>query len=161
MRLERTHDMALVRQIVTHPAIWPHVHEDATPDDWAPTDHEGFMWMLVTDEKPLGVFLLHARGVACLEMHTCLLPETWGHRAAEAAQLLAGWVFHETDCRKLITAVPAYNRAALRYAIAGGMQKEGVNRRSYLHGGEMVDQYMLGITKEEWLCQQRSQLPPR
>lgn len=155
MKIERTHDMALVRQIVTDPAIWPHVHEDGTTDEWEPQDTEDFHWMLVADSEPLGVFLVHGRGVACFEMHTCLLPTAWGRKAKQAAQMLLAWAFTEASCMKMITAVPEYNRAALRFAKAGGMQQEGINRASYLHAGQMINQIMLGITKEEWLCQQQ------
>lgn len=156
MNIERTRDMHLVRRIVMDPAIWPHIHEDGA-EDWEPLDHDGFHWMLVTDPEPAGVFMVHARGAACYEMHTCLLPRLHGEQAARAAQLLAAWSFHETPCRKLITAVPAYNRRARRFALAGGMREEGINRASYLRNGQMIDQIMLGITKEEWLCQQQSQ----
>lgn len=155
MRVKRTHDMALVREIVTHPAIWPHSHEDGTSDEWQPEDSDAMMWMLVNDPRPVGVFLVHPRGVQCLEMHTCLLPTVWGPAAAHAAQLLLKWAFQNGNCRKMVTSVPAYNRAALRFAKAGGMTQEGVNRASYLHNGEMIDQIMLGITKEEWLCRQQ------
>lgn len=157
MNIERTHDMVKVEAVMKHPAIWPHIHEDGTDADYRPVDHEGFHWMLVTEgAEDLGIFLVHARGEVCFEMHTCLLPTCWGRRAAQAAQLLAGWAFRETECRKLVTSVPAYNRLALRFAQAGGMRLEGINRASYLRNGELVDQIMLGITKQEWLCQQQS-----
>jgi RimJ/RimL family protein N-acetyltransferase len=157
MKIERTHDMEIVNAIMKDPAIWPHIHEDGTPDDYEPLDHEGFHWMLVTDgDEALGVFLVHARGEVCFEMHTCLLPKCWGRRAAHAAQLLAGWAFMETGCQKLVTSVPAYNRLALRFALAGGMQQEGINRSSFLRNSELIDQITLGLTKQEWLCQQQS-----
>lgn len=157
MKIERTHDMALVAEIMRDPAIWPHVHDDATPADWAPTDAEGFFWMLVTlDNGDVGgVFLVHALNGYCYEMHTCLLPRTWGEQAAKAAQMLAGWVFNVAGGEKLVTNVPANNRAARRFALAGGMQQEGINRASFMKGGKMIDQIFLGITKGEWLCQQQ------
>lgn len=158
MKIERTHDMVLVNSIMKDPAIWPHIHEDGTTDEYRPFDLDGFHWMLVREgDDVLGVFLVHARGQVCFEMHTCLLPKCWGKRAARAAQLLAGWAFHDTDCQKLVTSVPIYNRMALRFALAGGMQQEGINRASYLRNGELIDQIMLGITKQEWLCRQQSQ----
>lgn len=154
--IERTYDMALVRRIVTDPAIWPHVHEDGTErDGWEPCASDEFMWMLASGSEPLGVFLVHARGVACFEMHTCILPHAWGEGAKQAAQELLRWAFTDGGCMKMVTNVPAYNRAALRFAKAGGMREEGINRASYLHAGQMIDQIMLGITKEEWLCQQQ------
>ena len=137
-----------------HPAIWPHIHDDGTPADWAPVDHESFHWMLVSDDAPLGVFLVHALNSYCYEMHTCLLPSVWGAPAARAAQMLLEWAFDRTACQKMVTNVPAYNRAALRFAKAGGMTQEGINRASFMRKGALVDQIMLGITKKEWSCQQ-------
>lgn len=156
MHLYRTRDMELVGSIVSDPAIWPHIHDDSTPEFTPIPDLEGTHWMLVDDGAPAGVFLVHAHSMYCYEMHTCLLPRTWGTQAAEAAQLLLKWAFEETDCLKMITAVPVYNRAALRFAKAGGMTQEGVNRKSFMRNGELIDQIMLGITKQEWTQWQQS-----
>jgi len=157
MKIERTHDMELVREILSHPSIWPHIHEDGT-DEPAPDDHEQFHWMLVSDGAPAGVFLLHPRTSRCLEMHTCLLPRIWGAGASEAARLLANYVFQELGALKLVTNVPASNRRALRFAQASGGKIEGVNRASFMRNGVMEDLIMLGLTYEEWkLCQQQSQ----
>lgn len=152
MRLERTRDMEVVATILSHPDLFPHLHDDSVTE-CAPVDHEGLNWMLVDDGEPAGVFLVHALNSTCYQMHTALLPRTWGGQAAAAAQMLLRWAFTETACRKMTTLVPAYNRAALRFAKAGGMTVEGVNRASFLRNGAMIDQIMLGITQQEWLCQ--------
>ena len=146
--------MRLVAEILGNPAIFPHIHEDGA-GDCLPVDHEGFHWMLVSDDDPAGVFLLHAVRSHCYEVHTCLLPRIWGVGAAFAARLLIAYVFGVMGARKLITNVPSTNRAALRFAKASGLQVEGVNRASYLKSGVMQDQIMLGITDKEWKkCQQ-------
>lgn len=157
MNIERTHDMPLVALVMGHPRIWPHIHEDGT-DEPAPQDHEALYWMqATTDEQQLvGVFLVHAVSSVCYQMHTMILPECWGEMATRAVQALGVWVFNETECRKMITNVPAYNRRALRFALAGGMTQEGINRASFMRNGVLVDQIMLGITIEEWKkCQQQ------
>lgn len=156
MRIERTRDMGLVTPILAHPLIFPHIHEDGVtePD---PLDHDGFHWMLVSDDKPAGVFLLHARSALCYEVHTCLLPRIWGDGAKVAAEMLIKHVFVGLGGRKLVTNVPVNNRAALRFAKASGLQIEGVNRASFLRNGVLEDQIMLGITFKEWKsCQQLS-----
>lgn len=152
MNLSRTHDMAVVASIMGHPSIWPHVHDDGMAK-CEPVDHEGFHWMLVDDGEPAGAFLIHATNSVCYKMHTMLLPRIWGPQAAIAAKKLLEWAFTETACEKMITDVPAYNRAALRFAMAGGMSQEGINRASFMRNGELIDQVMFGITKKEWLCQ--------
>jgi len=157
MRIERTHNMAVVKEIMSHPLIFPHIHEDGI-NEVNPLCHEGLYWMLVSDDKPAGVFLVHAHNTSCYEMHTCLLPRVWGVQSKEAVKLLGNYLFNELVCKKIITNVPAYNKRALRFAKANGMTVEGINRASYLHNGVLEDQTMLGITKEEWIkCQQQSQ----
>lgn len=157
--LTRTRDMDLVEQIARHPKVWPHLHDDGTPEDWAPFDHDSVHWMLVLVEGTvMGAFLVHPHSAYCYEMHTCMLPAAWGAVAAKGAQLLLEWAFTQTPCEKMGTRVPEYNRAALRFALAGGMTHEGVNRASFKRNGRMIDQIMLGITKEEWVsCRQQSQ----
>lgn len=157
MILTRTRDMELVGHIVSHPAIWPHITDDATAEFSPIIDSDAAHWMLVDDGEPAGLFMVHAHNSVCYEMHTCLLPRTWGAQAKVAAQLLLKWAFEDTDCQKMITAVPAYNRAALRFAKAGGMMQEGVNRASFMKNGVLIDQIMLGITKQEWKTCQQSQ----
>lgn len=154
MRIARTHDMPLVRGILSHPAIWPYIHDDGVTEP-NPIDHEELYWLLVDDGAPAGVFLLHPHNTVTYEIHTCLLPRTWGGQSREAAQLVLRWMFENTGCRKVITNVPADNPLALRFARRAGLKDEGVNRKSFLKNGVLLDQLVLGIMKEEWQCQQQ------
>lgn len=155
MRIARTHDMETVRGILAHPAIWPHIHDDSASEP-QPIDHPGFFWMLVDDDGPAGVFLLHAHNSVCYEVHTCLLPRIWGAKARQAANMLCGWLFENTPAQKMITNVPAGNLLALRLAKKVGFIPEGINRKSFLKGGVLLDQHVLGLTDQEWKCQQSS-----
>lgn len=156
MKIERTFDMNVVDAIIKHPMIYPHVHDDSVKEFY-PQDHDGFYWMLVSEEKPVGVFLVHATNSSCYEIHTCLLPEIWGDKANKAARLVGDYIFYELGAKKIVTNVPRYNKHAFRFAKTNGMQMEGVNRKSYLHNGKLEDQIFLGVTIEEWeLCQQQS-----
>ena len=157
MKIERTHDMSVVKSILDHPRIAKHICEDGVLN-YDPIDHEGFYWMLITDNDVVsGVFLLHALNSSCIEMHTCLLPEIWGAKADQAAKLLGDYVFYELKYKKLVTNVPKYNVLALRYATKNGMTKEGINRSSFMNNGELIDQIFLGVTLKEWeICQPQS-----
>ena len=156
LTIARTHDMETVRPILAHPTVWPHIHDDGATEP-QPLDLDGFVWLLVDDGEPAGVFLLHPHNTACWEVHTCLLPRLYGPQARQATQLCRAWMFTHTACQKLITNVSADNLLALRFAKRCGMTPEGVNRESFLKNGELLDQHVLGLTKKEWQCQQQSQ----
>jgi RimJ/RimL family protein N-acetyltransferase len=101
----------------------------------------------------LGLWMFTPQNAVCWEIHTCLLPCAWGRRAGEAARRMAEWVWANTPCRRLVTAIPAYNRLALRFAEAAGMRRWGLNERSFLKHGELQDQILLGLSPEGESCQ--------
>lgn len=61
-------------------------------------------------------------------------------------------MFDNTSCEKMITNVPEYNKLAYRFAKSIGGVDEGTNRKSFKKEGILMDQYVLGITKEEFIC---------
>ncbi|MFZ2998923.1 MAG: GNAT family protein [Undibacterium umbellatum] len=157
MKLERTHDMKTVKDILSHPAIFPHIHEDGL-NEIVPPDSGAFHWMLISDkEGAAGVYMVHYHNQSCVEMHTCLLPRIWGAKANDSVKLLSKYLFHQLGVKKVITNVPDYNKLALRFAKVNGMKIEGVNRESYLKDGKLIDQIMLGMTRKEWICQSQDQ----
>jgi hypothetical protein len=159
MTFERTTDWALVREILTDPAVYPHISDDGSParEDFQVVEHPSFLYVLVKDAGAvLGLWLFVPQSVACYEVHTCLLPRARGDRAKEAARQMADWLWANTPCQKLITSVPAYNRLALHFAKRAGMTQFGTNTRSYLKHGELHDQILLGLERPKDLpkCQQ-------
>lgn len=156
MKIIRTKNTALIKQIITHPSVWGAVSDDGqSPDDYEPVTDDVIYWLHVEDKESLGLYMLHPHNSVTFEVHTCLLPIAYGEKAKKAAQLCMEWIFRVTPCRKIITNVPESNQLALRYAKKAGLKTEGINRKSFLKGGILLDQVMLGITKEEFLCQQQ------
>lgn len=157
MRIERTYDSDLVRAVLSHPAIAPFIVDDKSPDpDWADVVCNPALYFLrpmTADRVGMGLFVLHPVNGVTLEIHTAILPEHRGRAAYQAAKLLLQWVVENTTAQKLITHVPAFNTAALRYAQAAGMVIEGCNRASFLKDSVLYDQHLLGITRRE-ICQQ-------
>jgi RimJ/RimL family protein N-acetyltransferase len=152
MTFERTKDYALVRQIMVHPKIWPHISDDLAPpaSEFQPQRTDAIWYVLAVDEcKVLGMFAFVPQNGVCWDVHTCLLPRAWGGPALDAARAVAPWIWANTDCRRIITTVPAYNRLALRLARAAGMREFGVNHRSYLKYGKLHDQVLLGLSPED------------
>lgn len=148
---ERAGDLELVRSVMTHPQIYPHISDDGSPpaEEFEPIDHPAVWYVLAFDgDELLGLFMFIPQGAACWEVHTCLLPASWGARAAAAAAGAAAWLFKQTECRRIVTAVPICNRLALRFARQAGMTQYGVNPNSFLKHGELHDQVLLGLSKD-------------
>ena len=158
MTIERTHDMPLVRSVITHEKIWPMVADDlaGAREDFIPLDHPATCYLSARDgDHLLGIWMLNPENSVTWDVHTCLLPSAWGALAIKAACHAIQWVWDNTPCRRLVTKVPVFNRLALRFARMAGMVEYGRNPRSFLKNGELHDQILLGISKPEVLCQQQ------
>lgn len=159
--ISRTFDGELVRQVMTHPQIWPHISDDGTApvEEWRPADPTAVLYMVARDgEEVLGLWMLLPQNSITWEIHTCLLPNAWGPRARQAAKMMAEWIWANTPCRRLVTTVPEPNQLAKRFAVRAGMQEYGRNPASFLKNGVLHDQVLLGISRpEEEECRQQQQ----
>ena len=156
IHFERSTDYELIRRIMTHPKVWPKISDDSSPapEDFYPIESDMVWYVTVRDVHPdgipaelLGLWMFVPHNGVCWEVHTCLLPEAWGERAHRAARMLAGWVWENTPCRRVITNVPADNRVAFHFALDAGMEVYGTNEASFLKKGRLLDQICLGITR--------------
>lgn len=151
MILHRTFDMGIVRHIMTHRRVYPHLSDDGSlpADQFQPMANDAIFYLLARDDKaPLGVFMLVPHNTVCYEVHTCMLPRAWGGPAQRAAFEGTLWMFNHTKCTRIITNVPAYNTLAKRFAEDCGMTQFGINPKSFLKNGVLYDQYLLGVSKE-------------
>lgn len=150
MTFARTHDLELVRQVITHPSLWPFVSDDfsGTAEAFRPFEHASIWFIAVhAEETLLGVFMLTLQSGCCFEIHTCLLPCSWGPQAKAASLGIVEWIWANSRCQRLITNVPSYNRLALRFAKQAGMTVFGVNEKSFSKRGQLWDQIMLGLSR--------------
>jgi len=160
IHFERSFDYSLIRDIITHPKLWPHLSDDLTPpaSQFRPVESPLIWYVLPyyhrsSEEAPdlLGMWMFVPQTSICWEVHTALLPVAWGPLGQMAARLLPGWMWANSQCRRIVTNVPSPNRLALRFAIKAGMKIYGCNRQSYLKNGVLCDQLCLGLSKpDEW-----------
>jgi len=151
---KETCDWELIKHIVTHPNIYPHVSDDFSPPPelWEPIDSPAAHYVVVRDESTreevLGLWAFYEHTPIVWNVHTCLLPAAYGQRARRAAKEMAEWIWANTKCLRLVTEVPESNRLALRFARAAGMTEYGFNPQSYLKGGALSGVHLLGMSKE-------------
>jgi RimJ/RimL family protein N-acetyltransferase len=152
MKITPTRDEAFIRECITHPRIWPSVSCDGVGKDQIGLAEHLIYLCPEDDIGRLGVFVLEPHNPRWLEVHTALLPNAWGPRAAEGARAAIEYV-RAAGIRKLTTLVPDGNFLALRFAKKAGFREEGRISKSYPHEGKMMDQVLLGME----LCQQQQQ----
>lgn len=147
---ERTQDLRLVRSIICHRRVYPHLTDDHSPavEDYQPPAH--YWYILAFDgEELLGLWALEPRNAVTAEIHTALLPGHGFRRARTAARELARWIFANTTVRRITTSVPDSNRIAGKFAIDAGMREFGRNKLSYLKNGKLWDQVEYGLSPED------------
>jgi len=150
IEFERSTDYALIRQVMTHARVWPHITDDGSPnvDSFHPVESESFWYVLARrDGELLGLFLFVPENMITWSVHTCLLPVAWGPVARECGRGVAEWIWRETLCHRIVTTVPVTNTLALEFAKSCGMRAFGRNPQSILKGGKLVDQILLGISR--------------
>ena len=155
MTFARTRDARLIRGVLTHPTQARMSSEDATNvEAWQPSDDERVIYLAATMETACkaftelaGIFTLLPQNSVCFEIHAAILPAAWGCRSREALRGAIAWTFAETGARRIVASIPAYNKLAVKLALDCGMRAFGRNRESFLRGGRLHDQILVGISK--------------
>ncbi len=148
--LERTRDYGLIRELVTHPEIYPCVTDDFSPsaDDWTPPQNERVWWLLAREgDELLGFFMLLEESPILFHVHCAFLPGARGARARKAALAGLEWLWQNTKCLRLVASIPGWNKPAVFFARYLGMEIFGVNRSAYVKDGKIWNQIMFGTTR--------------
>ena len=140
-RFEQIFDRRLIRETMLHPRLF-----DSIRDDQSPTAEEfhvelsGSCFIGVYDDwgAYFGLFGLRPQTGVCWELHCCLLPSAWGRTTVISRQFLE-WALANLPLKRIVAAVPDFNRLAMKLAHNSGMLEYGYNARSFekdgvLHG---------------------------
>lgn len=140
-----------VNGIMRDPLVYGPISDDLSPlpEDFDVGHFLSNPSVYVLQASPFTVFILHPWNSVCYEVHTICHPEGWGGQTARACKAGMEWMFVNTNCQKIVTHVPTFNRAAKALALRAGMKPEGLNSKSFLKNGVLYDQVILGITKGE------------
>ncbi len=149
--VSRTFNVNLITSVVTDPDIWETATEDGhEPDSYFPDVNSNCFIAAVEDKEVIGVFELRALNKVLLDVHPYILPEFRGKKALEAGRKLLEWVyFNAPQYAKLTGTVPTIYKNVKIYCNMLGFKEEGFNKSSFLKNGQILDQWYLGITREE------------
>ena len=151
-RFIRTHNMELVRQIMTVPRTFRWITEDGSlpANLFQPEDHPAILWLLVRDGQELiGCYSMRPETSVCYDVHCALLPlATWVRgRSVASLEALFEWVWRETNIQRVTARVPVFNRLALQLAEKAQMIRFGENVKSFPKHGKLWNEILLGISR--------------
>ena len=146
-------DADLVNAILRDESIYPWISDDGCP----PSDQfssDKFLlasnyYFLAPDLNSLFIY----NPVNCItwEIHFNVLPSSRGF-STKLTKATLNYMFTETECQKVVTHIPLFNMAAFNLSIASGFRVEGCSCKSFLKHGILYDQYLMGLTKEDFKC---------
>lgn len=153
------HDMEIVKKAITAPSVWKFAADDLSgcPDSFTPKTEAFYLGSWEEDDgctRFLGMFMCSPITGTVVDLHTCLLPAAWGEKAKECAHVTREWIWANTPYTKITGAIPANNRALLKFTKDVGMREYGVCRDAWLKGGKTWDLILVEINKEV-PCQQQ------
>jgi hypothetical protein len=151
MTFERTADYGLVRAILTLRDVYPHMTDDFAPkrEDFEVNTDPRICYVLVEHRQALiGLFSFLPENQVCWAAHVAMRRGTSPALTHQAGREIVDWIWGNTCCLRLIASVPASNRAAVRFGLrAMGLKAYGRNKESFMKGGKLWDQVLMGRSK--------------
>jgi hypothetical protein len=152
---ERTGCHELVRLILTHPSLYPHMTDDfaGPPEEFRVNTHPDIWYVLVKSREggvPQGLFCLFPENGICWAAHVALYRGIPPAMTRQIGREWMAWLWANTPCRRLIASIPVCNRAAMKYAAdpeGTHLLPFGVNEKSFLKRGRLWDQVLMGRSK--------------
>ncbi len=109
------------------------------------------IWYLVTvDGCVMGLYQLHWRTNVCLEVHAHIMKEFRKQYAEESSYLFYKILMKDfPNLVKVVAYVPDMFKNVQKYLLKIGFVLEGINRKSVLKRGDVIDQLCYGITRQQ------------
>lgn len=149
MTIEPTYDYDLIVEMITSDEIWDLASSDGVEkDEFIPRIDPFSMWLIAKTDRICGIILIEIENTASIKIHPYAKDKgKWFYMMKSFIQ----WFMDNSSdtVRKINAKFPVYAENARRLLIKIGFKDEGIDRASFLKHGELFDQYILGITKDE------------
>ena len=151
MIAERTHDIKLISSVALHPDMVNDMLEDGQSIADCSFNTDNDCYLSVKDrEEVIAVYILKPLSKTVIDIHPMVIPakRRYGN---ESIKSVFDWIL--SNCSKSVNKVvaqfPSTRKNIERFAMCNGFTKEGINRLSFMKNNELIDQTMVGITREE------------
>ena len=146
----RTFDTDEVLSVLAHPDILKTITEADCQNIDVDVNATAFIACEV-DNELAAVFIFDKTGAVVFDIHAHVLPAKRPHSRDIAKAILKYFFESFSQAEKLTALIPICYPNVIAFSEAFGFRLEGINRLSYLHQGQLIDQLHLGATKAEVL----------
>ena len=153
MILRQTQNKEDIFNLLSDPELFKRVAEDGVI--FGGFDFEigsDIYFIIEVEDVPIGYWLLHPDNGSSttLMIHAHILKQHRKHAYDAGCQIISWFINGNDDnIQKLVAEIPVIYQDVYHFTKKFGFQNEGINRKSIMKGGELTDQYRLGITKSE------------
>ena len=141
-----------VLPILTDKEIFGRISEDGhdLSEFELPFDGTQCYMLIMIDDLIIGVWCLYPQNKSTMIIH-CNILKPYRQHGKEAGRLLVEWFAEECPSQyfKLNAEIPVIYPDVYHFTKKFGFVDEGVNRASVLKYGKLVDQWRLGLTRDE------------
>jgi len=147
--IQRIYDVDFIKSIAAMPEFLNNAEDGMTIDKYQPDMRSA--WLLITDNNDIiGLAQLKPLNSIVLEFHPQVFKK---HRAKYNKAFFYEtykWILvNATKYQKLNATIPVVYKHLKRFVLSVGFVLEGVDRKSYIKDGIVVDRWIFGMTREE------------
>jgi RimJ/RimL family protein N-acetyltransferase len=146
--IERCFDADRINDLANHPSIHPWVSINNEPVDLAPVVFDARNIILLGE---FGGFVMHNLGFGDYEAHSLFLPEGRGRNALETAKATMDFMFHQTDCERLLARCPKGNLPVLAFVRALRFDYLRTDEKAWPTSKGLVDQKWYVMPRDKWM----------
>lgn len=158
-------DLEKVRTLYRDPELFARISEHGTdPDDFWIDDEAMYYRLVNPKNQTIGIAQFEFENATTLQGHCNVLAPFRSEYAADVGRALLDWfVYGSAGCvEKLHVVIPTVYPDVIGFVKKHGFQHEGTRRRSIRKDGELVDEWLGGITRHEafdWLAEHGNGIP--
>lgn len=142
-------NIALVKHI-TDKELFDRISEDGCDfESYSPPTDCVYLG-LIKNDSIIGYWVIKSENSVTLDIH-CNILERYREHSVEAGNHFFNYIFDKYPViKKLNCKIPVTFKDVYHYAKKFGLKDEGIDRKSYIKNGEIIDRHILGLTREDW-----------
>jgi len=151
MKIVQLYDINIIRSVMMHEDILPTIIDDTWDGTTFLPDIQNEIYLgCVIGEKLIGLYRLHWINGVTLQGHAHILKEFRSDYSVKSCHLIMAWLLENIHrCKKVACFVPYVYPNVKRFLAACGLKEEGILRKSFALNGQLHDQWIMGITRDE------------